>query len=191
MTPRILAFAGSLRTDSWNKKIARLAADAARKAGAEVTFLDLRDYAAPIFDEDIEKKDGAPEAIRRLKAMFIASHGFLISSPEYNSSISAALKNTIDWLSRPAPGEAPLAAFTGKVAGLLAASPGALGGLRGLVTLRSILGNIGTIVLPGQFALSKAHEAFNADGTLKDAKQAEAVAGVADAVVRTAGKLFA
>lgn len=191
MTPRLLALAGSLRTDSWNKKLARLAAEAARKAGAETTFVDLRDYAAPIFDEDIEKKDGAPEAIRKLKAMFIASHGFLISSPEYNSSISAALKNTIDWLSRPAPGEAPLAAFTGKVAGLLAASPGALGGLRGLVTLRSILGNIGTIVLPDQFALSKAHEAFNADGTLKDPKQAAAVEKVAAAVVQTAGKLFA
>jgi NAD(P)H-dependent FMN reductase len=94
-----------------------------------------------------------------------------LSCPEYNRSITAVLKNTIDWVSRPQPGEPSLAAFNGKVATLMSASPGALGGLRGLVTVRSILGNINVIVLPEQIAVSKAHEAFNADGTLKDAKQ--------------------
>jgi chromate reductase, NAD(P)H dehydrogenase (quinone) len=107
--------------------------------------------------------------------MMIAHDGLLIASPEYNSSISAALKNAIDWASRPEPNEAPLVAFDGKVAGLMAASPGALGGLRGLVTVRSILGNIKVMVLPDQIAVVKAHEAFNADGTLKDAKQQAAV----------------
>jgi chromate reductase len=191
MTPRILAIAGSLRTDSWNKKLARLAAEGARAGGAEATFADLRDYPMPLFDEDIEKKDGAPEGARKFKALLAGHHGFLIASPEYNSSLSAALKNAIDWASRPAPGEPPLVAFAGKVAGLLAASPGALGGLRGLVHVRAILGNIGVLVLPEQVAVMKAHEAFDADGKLKDPKQAAAVAKLAEAVTRTVAKLRA
>ena len=80
------------------------------------------------------------------------------------------LKNAIDWASRPVPGEAPLACFAGKVASLTAASPGMLGGLRGLVAVRAILGNIGVIVMPTQVAVPKSCEAFNADGKLKDAK---------------------
>jgi len=169
--PRILAFAGSARTDSFNKKLIRIAVDGARAAGADVTLIDLREYPMPLYDGDCEKEKGVPENGVKLKKLFIEHHGLLISSPEYNSSISPLLKNTIDWVSRPAPGEPPLVAFTGKVAALLSASPGALGGLRGLVTVRSILGNIGVIVLPDQTAVSKAGEAFNSDGSLKDAKQ--------------------
>lgn len=101
----------------------------------------------------------------------VASDGFLIASPEYNSSISAVLKHAIDWASRPAPGEPPLVAFRGKVATILAASPGTLGGLRGLVHLRAILGNVGVIVLPDQIAEPHAFEAFDADGLRKDPKQ--------------------
>ncbi|MCE9582520.1 MAG: NAD(P)H-dependent oxidoreductase [Planctomycetes bacterium] len=189
MPARILAFAGSLRTDSTNKKLVRVAAEAARAAGAEVTVIDLRDFATPIYDGDLETKDGLPPAARKLKDLFLKNNALLISSPEYNSSISGALKNAIDWVSRPVEGTPPLAEFTGKVVGLLAASPGALGGLRGLVHVRSILGNMGAIVMPDQFALSKAHEAFGPDGALKDAKQAAAVTKVAEAVARTAAKL--
>jgi len=167
---KILAFAGSLRRESYNKKLVRVAAAGARAAGAEVTELDLRDLPLPVFDEDLEAAEGLPANGRRLKDLLLAHHGLLISAPEYNSSITAALKNAIDWASRPAPGEAPLACFAGKVASLTAASPGALGGLRGLVTVRSILGNIGVIVMPTQVAVPKAYEAFNPDGSLKDAK---------------------
>lgn len=191
MTPRILAFAGSLRTESWNKKLARIAADAARAAGAEATFVDLRDFPMPVFDEDAERKDGAPEGARKLKELFLAHHGLLISCPEYNSSITAALKNALDWVSRGAAGEAPLAAYAGKVAGLLSASPGALGGIRGLVHVRAILGNLGVLVLPEQVAVMKAHEAFDGDGKLKDAKQAGAVAKLAESLARTIAKLKA
>jgi NAD(P)H-dependent FMN reductase len=172
---KILAFAGSLRADSFNKKLVRIAAAGARAAGADVTYLDLRDIPLPVFDEDLEKNEGLPANARKLKDLMLSHQGLLISSPEYNSSISAALKNAIDWASRPAPGEAPLACFDGRVASLMSASPGALGGLRGLVTVRSILGNIKVIVLPEQVAVSKANEAFNADGSLKDAKQQQAV----------------
>jgi chromate reductase, NAD(P)H dehydrogenase (quinone) len=191
MTPKILAFAGSLRSESYNKKLVKVAAAGARAAGAEVTYLDLRDIPMPIFDEDLEKSDGLHPNARKLKDLMLAHHGFLISSPEYNSSISAALKNAIDWASRPTANEKPLECFVDKVAGLMAASPGALGGLRGLVTVRSILGNIRVLVLPDQFALVKANEAFNPDGSLKDAKQKETVEKIGASVANTIAKLRA
>lgn len=172
---RLVAFAGSLRKDSWNKRLVRIAADGARAAGADVTVLDLADFPMPLFDEDVEREHGAPAAAQAWKAALKEADGMLIASPEYNSSVSAALKNAIDWASRPAPGEPPLAAFAGKTAVLMAASPGALGGLRGLVHLRSILGNIQMLVLPDQRALPKAHDAFAADGSLKDAKLADEI----------------
>lgn len=195
-TPKILAFAGSLRAESFNKKLVKIAAEGARKAGAEVTFLDLRDLPMPIFDEDLEKKDGLPANARKLKDVMLAHQGFLISSPEYNSSISAALKNAIDWASRPTTGpdgkpEKPLECFAGKVAGLMAASPGALGGLRGLVHVRMILGNIQVTVLPDQVAVMKAHEAFDERGGLKDAKQHAMVEGIGAKVAHTVQKLTA
>jgi chromate reductase, NAD(P)H dehydrogenase (quinone) len=171
MTPRILAFAGSLRSESFNKKLVRIAASAARDAGAEVTLIDLKDYPLPLFDQDLEAGQGMPENGTKLKQLFINHDGLLIASPEYNSSVTAVLKNVIDWVSRSAPGEPPLVAFQGKVATLMSASPGALGGLRGLVHLRSILGNIGVIVLPDQVAVARAHEAFQPDGSLIDPKQ--------------------
>ena len=169
--PKILAFAGSLRKESFNKKLVKIAMAGAKAAGAEVTFLDLKDIPLPVFDEDLEAADGLPPNARKLKDLLLANQGLLISAPEYNSSITAALKNAIDWASRPVQGEPPLGCFDGKIATLMAASPGALGGLRGLVTVRSILGNIKVTVLPDQIAVNKAHEAFNPDGTLKDAKQ--------------------
>ena len=173
--PNILAFAGSLRADSFNKKLVKIAAQGARAAGAKVTYLDLRDYPLPVFDQDLEAKDGPPGNARKLKELLKDNEGFLIASPEYNSSVTAALKNMIDWTSRPATGEAPLACFDGKSVALMSASPGSLGGLRGLVHVRSILGNIGVLVLPDQVSVPQAHEAFSADGSLKDPKKQKAV----------------
>ena len=171
MMPRILAFAGSLRRDSFNKKLVPIAAKGAREAGAEVTLIALKDFPLPLFDQDLEAEQGMPENGKKLKQLFIDHDGLLISAPESHSSITAVLKNAIDWVSRPAPGEPSLVAFRGKVATLMSASPGALGGLRGLVHVRSILGNIGVIVLPDQIAVAKAHEAFQPDGSLTDPKQ--------------------
>lgn len=178
MAPRILAFAGSLRRESFNKKLVPIAAGAARDAGAEVTVIDLRDFPLPVFDQDLEAEHGMPENGKKLKQLFVDHDGLLIASPEYNSSVTAVLKNTIDWVSRPAPGEPSLVAFRGKVATLMSASPGALGGLRGLVHVRSILGNIGVILLPDQIAIPKAQDAFNANGSLKDPKQHSGVEGL-------------
>ena len=187
--PKILAFAGSLRKESFNKKLVKIAAAGAKAAGAEVTYLDLRDIPLPIFDEDIEASEGLPPNARKLKDLLLANQGLLISCPEYNSSISGALKNAIDWASRPVPGEAPLQCFDGKITSLMSASPGALGGLRGLVTVRSILGNIKVVVLPDQVAVSKAHEAFNPDGSLKDAKQKASIEALGANVANMLAKL--
>ena len=178
MKPRILAFAGSLRRESFNKKLVPIAAKVARDAGAEVTLIDLKDFPLPVFDQDLEAEQGMPENGKKLKQLFIDHDGLLLACPEYNSSITAVLKNAIDWVSRPAPGEPSLVAFRSKVATLMSASPGALGGLRGLVHVRSILSNIGVIVLPDQIAVPKAHEAFNADGSLKDSKQHSDIEGL-------------
>lgn len=181
--PRIVAFAGSARRDSYNKKLIRIAADAARIAGAEVTLIDLADYPLPIMDEDLEKA-GFPENASKLKQLFLEHDGLLISCPEYNSSITPLLKNTIDWVSRPQPGEPRLAAYINKVAVLMAASPGSLGGLRGLVHVRSILQNIGVIVLPDQRAVANAHQEFTEDGQLRDEPLQKGIQGLGQALVK-------
>jgi chromate reductase, NAD(P)H dehydrogenase (quinone) len=178
MTPRILAFAGSLRRESINKRLVSIAVKGARDAGAEVTLIDLKEFPLSLFDQDLEAEQGMPEPAKKLKQLFIDHDGLLISSPEYNSSITAVLKNAIDWVSRPVPGEPPLLAFRNKVATLMSASSGALGGLRGLVHVRSILGNIGVIVLPDQIAVARAHEEFNTDGSLKDPGQQAGIEGL-------------
>ncbi|MEL7087282.1 MAG: NAD(P)H-dependent oxidoreductase [Planctomycetota bacterium] len=158
--PKILAFAGSLRAGSFNKKMVRVAARGAEAAGAEVVAFDLDAFPLPLFDEDLEAR-GTPENALKLRGMMLEADGMLIASPEYNSSVTGALKNAIDWCSRPCDhNNSGLAAYAGKAATIMAASTGGLGGLRGLVHLRAILGNLQMIVLPGQMALSNAADAF-------------------------------
>ena len=189
-TLRILAFAGSTRRESFNKKLVQIAAAGAREAGADVTEIDLRDYRLPVFDQDDESEHGKPDNAKALKQLLIDHNAFLIAAPEYNSSITGVLKNSIDWVSRPDDGEAaPLVAFRGKVVTLMSASPGALGGLRGLVHLRSILGNLGCIVLPDQVAVPKAHDAFNSDGTLVDPRQHQRILELGRTLASVASKL--
>ncbi|RZI40209.1 NADPH-dependent oxidoreductase [Herbaspirillum sp. HC18] len=174
-TPRILAFAGSARTDSFNKKLVQVAMAGAQDAGAIVTYVDLRDYPMPIYDGDLEDGTGIPDKALELRRQMLDHQGFLIASPEYNGSIPPLLKNAIDWTSRPIYGEDGLAPYRNKVAVLMSASPGSYGGLRGLVHIRAILGNIGVIVLPDQLAIGKATEVFNADGSMSNQAQREAV----------------
>lgn len=144
----------------------------AQEAGAIVTFIDLKDYPLPLYDQDIEDANGIPENALKLKKMFLDHQGFLIACPEYNSSMSAVLKNSIDWISRPAsPQEVYLSPFIDKAVMLMGASPGQLGGLRALVHVRALFGNIYSIVLPQQKSIPLAHEAFDVQGNLKDVKQ--------------------
>ena len=173
---KILAFAGSSRKDSFNKKLLSIAAQGAVSAGAEVTIIDLADYPAPIFNQDLEMKHGIPDKAREFKNLLIAHDGFLIASPEYNSGFSPLLKNMIDWASRKeSDNEPPLQAYKGKFAVIMAISPGALGGLRGLVFLRMLLNNIGVTVLPEQLAVPLANKAFADDGSLVDEQQQQTV----------------
>lgn len=188
--PRVLAFAGSTRRDSFNRRLVQIAAAGAREAGADVTSFDLGDYRLPVFDQDEEAAGGKPDHVKALKTLMIDHDAFLIAAPEYNSSITGVLKNTIDWVSRPDDGDAmPLPAFRGKVVTLMSASPGALGGLRGLVHLRSILGNLGCIVLPDQVAVPEAHEAFDGDGALVDPRQHQRILGLGKTLAAMASKL--
>jgi chromate reductase len=174
--PKILAFAGSAREASFNKKLVKIASKGAGDAGAEVTVLDLRDYPMPLFDQDLEDKEGMPENAKKVKDLMLAHDGFLIAAPEHNSSITALLKNTIDWASRVESKDEPmLAVYQGKIAVLMSASPGGLGGLRGLVHVRSMLENIGVTVLPNQRAIGGAFSAFADDGNLKDEKQQKSI----------------
>ncbi len=173
--PKILAFAGSLRRDSWNKKIVKLALEGARAAGAEVTYLDLQDIPMPVYDGDLEQAEGLPPNAARFRELLKQHQGFLISTPEYNSSVPGAFKNAIDWATRTEEKKGATDAFQGKVVGLLSASPGLFGASRSLVVVRSFLTHIGTIVIPETVSVSKVHEAIGPDGKLKDAKQQASV----------------
>ncbi len=187
-SPKILAFAGSTREQSFNRRILSTGIAAARAAGAEVTRLELADYPLPFMDEDLESSQGLPEQAIRLKDLFKAHDGFLIACPEYNSAITPILKNVIDWVSRPREGEAPLEPFAGKACGLIAASPGALGGLRGLYTVRSILMNIRVVVVPEMAAVGNVHEVLDGE-TIKDDRARGMVEQVARRVVEVARAL--
>ncbi len=181
----ILAFAGSTRADSFNKKLVKIAAQGAKEQGAEVTVIDLRDFPMPLYDGDLEGAEGLPENALKLKALMRQQQGFLIASPEYNSGYSAVLKNSIDWVSRVLEqGEPPLVAFSGKTASIMSASPGALGGLRGLYQLRELLMNINVTVLPTMRAIGGAMKEFDEHGNLVNAELEKAVKKLGEQTVR-------
>ncbi len=190
--PKILAFAGSARKESFNKLLVKIAAGAARNAGAEVTLVDLADYPMPIFDQDLEQQQGLPENAKAIKRLLVEHDGFLIASPEYNSAFSPLLKNVLDWASRSEPEDStPLAAYKGKAAAIMATSPGQLGGLRGLVFLRMLLNNLGVLVIPQQKAIASAAKAFDEHGQLLNPSDQNAIQALATDLVETLRKLGA
>ena len=187
---KILAFSGSSREDSYNHKMVEIAASGARGAGAEVTVIKLADYPMPIFNQDLEADQGMPDAALAFKNLLTEHDGFLIASPEYNSAFSPLLKNVIDWASRATvEDEPPLHAYQGKTAAIMAASPGVLGGMRGLVFLRMLLGNIGVTVLHQQQTLRQAFKAFNQDGSLIDEKQQKTIMALGARLADVTAKL--
>lgn len=167
---KVLAFAGSTRADSINKKLIVEAANLARQMGVNVTVIDLKDYQIPFYDEVLEAREGMPPMARQFRKMMIQSDVILIASPEYNASLSAVLKNAIDWASRSETGGGSREAFKGKTFAIMAASPGSSGGARGLVHLRTILEDIGGSVIPLQVVVPSAYNAFDEKGHLKSEK---------------------
>ncbi len=160
---KILCFAGSARKESFNKALAKIINTMATNIEyVESQFIDLADYSLPLYDGDLESEKGLPDNVIKLKELFKSVDAFIIACPEYNSSITPLLKNVLDWVSRPATKDEPaLIAYQGKKAALVSASPGGLGGLRGLVTVRSLLSNIGVWVAPTQVAIPKVHEVIH------------------------------
>ncbi|APV49965.1 hypothetical protein BWI17_09860 [Betaproteobacteria bacterium GR16-43] len=194
MTVRILAFAGSARRDSLNKKLVRVGAQAAREAGGEVTLVDLDDYPMPVYHGDLEDASGLPENALKLRALFLSHDALLIASPENNGSVTALLKNTIDWLSRSVGdgkgANSGLAPYRGKVAALMGATPGPWGTLySGLPHLRVILTKLGVTILAPQVPLPHADEAFDENGQLRDPKVLKSIHSLAKSLVETTGKL--
>ena len=167
-TPKILAISGSLRRDSLNKKVVALVSEGARRAGAEITVVDLKEFRLPLYDDDLIAESGFDERAAELQQMLLAHNGLIVASPEYNGSISGALKNFFDWTSR-ANGNVKMGdCYGGKVAAILSASPGSFGGIRCLSHLRGILSILGVHVLPEEFAVGTAHTAFDDGGVFKE-----------------------
>ena len=159
-----MAFAGSLRERSLNKRVLKTAIRGAEKAGAEVTYIDLRDYPMPIYNSDDHERDGFDENALKLQGLLVEHDGLLIASPEYNGSLPAALKNAIDWASRLSDRYERSRIFQGKVAAMMTASPGSLGGVRSLAHLRGVLTSLGVIVLPQEVAVTFAEDKFAGEG---------------------------
>ena len=189
--PKILVFAGSIRTGSFNARLAALAAKEIARAEAEVTRISLLDYPLPLYDGDLEARSGPPENAVKLKRMFCAHQGVFIASPEYNASVTPLLKNTLDWISRVREHREPaLAAYRHRVFALGAASNGTHGGMRSLMALRQVLEiGCGALVIPEQIAVREAAHAFDEADELKDERSAGLLKAIARRLVELA-RLF-
>jgi chromate reductase len=184
-SPTILAFSGSTRSDSLNKKLVAIAVAGARAAGGVVDLIDLRDFPLPLYDGDLEAAEGLPPNAIALKSLLANHRGLLISTAEYNGSVTGVLKNAIDWASRSAAGQPSLESFTGKVAALVSAGLGPVGGFRSQTHLRQILGTINVILLPNQWRVPNATAAhFDEAGNLKDATAQRMAQDVGGALAR-------
>jgi NAD(P)H-dependent FMN reductase len=184
---KILAFAASTRSASFNQAALEVAVQGAQEAGASVTTLMLREFPLPIYDQDAEAADGLPEHVLTLRAHFAAHDGLLIAVPEYNGFFPPIYKNTLDWLSRPAPEDSP-APFANKTAAVISASPGGLGGMRGLPHAKHLLQNLGIFVLPQSHAVGSAHEVFS-DKNFASSRHASSLKSIGEALAETTAKL--
>ena len=185
---KLLFLAGSARAASLNKKLAHLGHEIAKANGIAATFADLADYPLPLYDGDLETAEGVPENAKKLHALLGVHDGIFIAAPEYNAGMTPLLKNALDWMSRVRiEAEAPLAVFKSRVFALGSASPGAFGGIRGLMHARQVLElGLGALVLPDQIAVARAADAFEANGHLKDKAQQDLMRDVVRKLARAA-----
>lgn len=165
---KVLVFAGSIRSGALSAKLAALAAkEIALIADTEVTTISLADYPLPIYNGDLEDEKGQPDNAIKLAEMIAAHQGVFIATPEYNHSLPALLKNTIDWVSRVRSG--PSLRFRHRIYGLGSTSDGPIGGARALIDLRKVLATgLGAIVVPEKVEISRAQDAFTEAGELHD-----------------------
>ena len=171
MTIKVIALCGSGRRHSLNRKLLEISAQGAREAGGEITFISSADYQLPIYEGDVEYTHGVPESVRDLQRLFEEHTALLVASPEHNGGFSASLKNAIDWISRPlANGKPGIPLISTKVAAVVSASPGPMGGVRSMLGMRGVLEKLGAIVIPQGFSLGNAHLAFTETGRLVDDK---------------------
>lgn len=189
--PRILVFAGSAREESYNKRLARLAAERVEHYAGQATFIDLRDYPLPLYDGDLESREGLPASARSLQTLLAEHQGLLLASPEYNGFITPLMKNTLDWMSRSDGDRSGLALFANQMAAVVSASPGALGGMRSLALIRQLLSNLGVTVLPGPLSVPRAAQAFDKNGELLDENQRGRLDALCQRLVTTLAKLHA
>ena len=193
-TTKLLIFAGSTRQISFNRRLVHVAADMARASGADVTQLELGELDIPMYNADLEAHATPPD-VMKLKQILFEHPAWIICTPEYNGSYSALLKNTIDWASSPVKSDPVWAdgfkSFSGKVVGMLSASPGVLGGLRSQSHLVPLLINLQCWVAPKAFALGRAGDAFDADGNLVNEIHRQSVQAVVDQVLFAAARLAA
>ena len=189
--PKVLVLAGSIRTGSFNARLAAIAAKEIARAEAEVTRISLLDFPLPLYDGDLEARSGPPENAVKLKRMFCAHQGVFIASPEYNASLTPLLKNTIDWISRVRENkEPPLSAYRNRVFALGAASNGTLGGMRSIMALRQSLElGCGALVIPEQIAVREASHAFDENDELKDERSAALLRTLARRLVELARQI--
>jgi NAD(P)H-dependent FMN reductase len=187
-TPKILVFAGSARRDSFNKKLAQAAAQIAETKACGVTLVDLADYVAPVYNGDDEADGGIPKTMLAFKALMKEHDAFLIASPEYNGFVPPLLINIFSWCSRPEEGDTMLVATRGKHIGLMATSPGGLGGIRMLPRLREALADLGAITLPGMVSVGSAMKAFDDEGQIVDEQTKARIEALIDTVIDAASK---
>jgi chromate reductase, NAD(P)H dehydrogenase (quinone) len=190
-TPQVLVLAGSIRTGSFNARLAAIAAKEIARAEAEVTRISLLDFPMPLYDGDVEARAGPPANAIKLKRMFCAHQGVFIASPEYNASLTPLLKNTIDWISRVRENkEPPLSAYRNRVFALGAASNGSYGGMRSLMALRQSLElGCGALVIPEQISVREASHAFDENDELKDERSAGLLRALARRLVELARQM--
>lgn len=184
---KIAVLSGSARTGSVNTKVAAIAARALKERGADVRLVDPGQLVAPVYNADIERSEGLPQGMSELKRIIADADGLAISTPEYNGFVPPLLVNAFSWVSRPEGGEASCAAFSGKVAAIMAASPGSLGGVRVVPRLRDCLAELGVTVVPGFVTIRSAYGAFEEDGTFIDGANSNAVAGLMAKLVAAIG----
>jgi len=165
---KILVFAASLRISSLNRKLAAVTAELLRSMSASIDHADFREFEMPIYDGDLEERDGLPVGASKLIQRIQSADALVISTPEYNGGIPGSLKNAIDWVSRGDPNP-----IDGKPVLLLGASPGGLGAVRGLWHTRVPFEAMGAYVYPEMFGLGRAHQAFDEKGALIDPKNVE------------------